>query len=107
VGTTFGFSLNEQAIVTFRFTRSLPGRKVGHGCVSETRVNRHGLSCKRTVTDGTLSFTGHSGVNYVAFQGRISRAKKLGLGSYTLTITATSSTGQSSQPRSLSFTIVG
>jgi hypothetical protein len=107
VGTTFGFSLNEQAIVTFRFTRSLPGREVGHGCVAQTKANRHRPSCTRTITEGTLSFSGHSGVNYVAFQGRISRAKKLGLGSYTLTITATSSTGQRSQPRSLSFTIVG
>jgi hypothetical protein len=32
---------------------------------------------KRTVTAGTLSFTGHKGTNKVVFQGSISRARKL------------------------------
>jgi hypothetical protein len=106
VGTTFSFSLNEQATVTFRYTRSLPGRKVGHGCVAQTNANQHKPSCQRTITEGTISFSGHSGVNHVAFQGRISRSKKLGLGSHTLIITATNAAGEHSQPKSLSFTIV-
>jgi hypothetical protein len=53
-----------------------------------------------------MSFTGHTGINKVAFRGRISRSSKLGLGSYTLLITATDSAGQRSQARSLSFMIV-
>ena len=106
IGTTFSFALNEQARVSFAFTQQIGGRKVEGKCVAQTDKNRHNPVCKRTVTRGTLSFTGHSGVNKVVFQGRISRSKKLELGRYTLLIIATTATGQRSQPRSLSFTIV-
>ena len=82
-GTTFSFSLNEQATVTFSFAQRAGGRKAG-----------------------TLTFSGHSGTNKVAFQGRITRAQKLKPGRYTVTITATNSAGMSSAPASLSFTIV-
>ncbi len=82
-GTTFSFSLNEQATVTFSFAPSVSGRKVG-----------------------TLTFPGHSGTNRVAFQGRISPKEKLKPGRYTLSITATNSAGVRSAPKSLSFTIV-
>ena len=84
-GTTFSFSLNEEATVTFSFTH---------------RVGGH------TATAGTLTFTGHSGTDKVAFQGRISPGKKLKPGRYTLMITATNSAGMRSAPRSLGFTIV-
>ena len=105
VGTTFSFSLNEQASVSFAFTQQVSGRKVSGKCLAQTNRNRHKRVCKRTVTRGTLSFNGHSGVNKVSFQGLISRSKKLLLGSYTLVITA-SSTGQRSTPKQLKFTIV-
>jgi hypothetical protein len=82
-GTTFSFSLNEQATVTFSFASSVGGRKAG-----------------------TLTFPGHSGTNKVAFQGRISPREKLKPGRYTLSITATNTAGMRSAPRSLSFTIV-
>ncbi len=84
-GTTFSFSLNEQATVTFSFTQ---------------RVRAHKVSA------GRLTFTGHSGADKLAFQGRISPVKKLKPGSYTLVITATDSAGARSAPKSLSFTIV-
>jgi hypothetical protein len=82
-GTTFAFSLNEGATVTFSFAERAGGRKAG-----------------------TLTFSGHSGTNKVVFQGRISAAKKLKPGRYTLVITATNSAGLRSAPKSLSFTIV-
>ncbi len=85
IGTTFSFSLNEGATVTFSFTRRVSGR---------------------TVTAGRLTFTGHEGTNKVAFQGRVSPKKKLEPGRYSLVITATDSAGASSAPKSLSFTIV-
>ena len=85
VGTTFSFSLSEQAAVTFSFAR---------------RVGR------RTVTAGRLTFAGHDGTNKVAFQGRVSARKKLKPGRYTLIITATDPGGARSAPKSLSFTIV-
>jgi hypothetical protein len=95
VGTTFSFSLNEQARVSFAFTQQVGGRKVKGKCVAQTKKNRHNPSCKRTVQRGTLSFTGHIGRNKVSFQGRISAAKKLPLGCYKLVIIATNATGQS------------
>lgn len=82
-GTTFSFSLNEGATVTFSFAERASGRKAG-----------------------ALTFAGHSGINKVAFQGRISAKKKLKPGRYKLVITATNSAGMGSAPKSLSFTIV-
>jgi len=87
IGTTFSFSLNEPATVTFGFAR---------------RVSGH----KRSVAAGRLTFTGHTGTNRVAFQGRISPRKALVPGRYTLAITAINSAGARSAPRSLSFTVV-
>jgi hypothetical protein len=105
LGTTFSFTLSEQASVSFAFTQERTGRKVSGRCVTETKNNRHKSACKLTLTVGTLSFTGHSGTNRVTFQGRISSSKKLQPGSYTLVITATNTAGRSS-PQRLSFTIV-
>jgi len=85
IGTTFSFSLSDQATVTFSFTRRVGGR---------------------TVTAGRLTFTGHDGTNKVTFQGRLSPKKKLEPGRYTLVITATDPAGARSAPKSLSFTIV-
>jgi FG-GAP repeat len=106
VGTTFSFTLNEPASVSFAFTQQVAGRKVNGKCVAQTKANRRKHACKRTVTQGTLSFTGHARTNKVSFQGRISRSKKLRPGTYTLIITATSTAGQRSSPRQLTFTIV-
>jgi len=106
IGTTFSFRLNEQATVSFTFEQRLPGQKIGHRCVARTKKNGHRKACKRTVTEGTLSFTGHRGTDKVVFQGRISHSKKLKPGRYRLSIIATSATGVHSAPVSLSFTIV-
>jgi hypothetical protein len=106
VGTTFRFVLNQRAAVTFAFTQQVSGRKLRGKCVAQTNRNRRSPSCKRPVTQGTLTFTGRSGLNKVVFQGRISRSKKLPLGAYTLQITALNSAGKRSSPRTLSFSIV-
>jgi hypothetical protein len=106
VGTTFSFTLNEQASVSFAFTQRVGGRKVNGKCVPQAKKNRRKHACKRALTRGTLTFNGHSGTNRVSFQGLISRSKKLPPGSYTLVITASNAAGQRSTPRQLSFTIV-
>jgi hypothetical protein len=106
VGTTFRFVLNQPSTVTFVFTQQVGGRKVNGKCVAQTKANSRKPGCKRTVTQGTLTFTGRSGLNKVAFQGRISRSKKLPLGAYTVQITALNSAGKRSSPSSLKFTIV-
>ena len=106
LGTTFSFSLNEQASVTFSFSQRVSGRRVDRRCVAKTRRNRKRKACTRTATAGTLSFDGHSGSNKVVFQGRISGSQRLTPGAYTLVITATNTAGQSSASQKLIFTIV-
>jgi hypothetical protein len=105
VGTTFGFTLNETASVSFGFTQSLAGRKTGGRCVRQTRANRHRKRCSRTLTIGTLTLTGHAGTNRLAFAGRVSSTHKLKPGRYTLLITATNAAGAKSAPAKLSFRI--
>ncbi|HUH81958.1 MAG TPA: hypothetical protein VLZ06_11590, partial [Solirubrobacteraceae bacterium] len=106
VGTTFSFTLNEAATVTFNFVKVLPGRKVHGRCVAKTGKNGHKPSCKRLLVAGTLTFAAHAGVNKVRFAGRISSTKKLALGSYTAQIFARNAQGARSSQRSLSFAIV-
>jgi len=106
IGTTFSFTLNEQANVTLAFTQRVDGRIAKGKCIPQTSRSRHAPGCKRAVTVGTLSLAGHGATNKVSFQGRISRSKKLKPGRYTLLITATNSAGVHSASTSLSFTIV-
>ncbi|MBV9604488.1 MAG: hypothetical protein JO027_05255, partial [Solirubrobacterales bacterium] len=105
VGTTFSFDLNGAARVTFAFTQAKPGRRVNGKCVAPTGRNRKHRGCTRTVTAGTITFTGHAGTNRVAFDGRVNRHVKLAPGTYTLIITATAGVGAST-PQRLTFTIV-
>jgi hypothetical protein len=106
VGSVFSFALNEHAQVSFTFSQRTSGRRVNGRCVAATAANRSAPSCKRTVARGTLSFPGHAGANSVAFQGRLTRTRKLPAGVYALTIVATSVTRQRSAAKTLSFTIV-
>jgi hypothetical protein len=106
VGTTFSFTLNEQARVNLVFAHQVTGRRVGSQCVDQTKANRQRRACTRILTPGSLSFRGHPGVNKVSFQGRVARRNKLKPGNYTLVITATNAAGQRATPRRLRFTIV-
>ena len=106
LGTTFTFTLNEQATVTFRFAQQLPGRMAKGRCAAPSRNNRHRRACKRTAARGSLRFTGHAGPNTVSFQGRLSRSQKLAPGRYALLITATNAAGLRSTTRPLAFTIL-
>jgi uncharacterized repeat protein (TIGR01451 family) len=106
VGTSFSFTLNEAASVTFAFTERVGGRKVGDRCVAQTGKNRRKTACRRTITRGTLHFSAPAGTSKLSFQGRISASKRLEPGRYTLVITATNAAGQRSEPQTLSFTIV-
>jgi hypothetical protein len=104
VGTKFSFQLSEAARVTFAFTGSVAGRKVGRRCVPPTKHNAKQRLCTQTVTVGTLTFAGHSGPNRVRFAGRISKRVKLKPGSYVLVIKAIASQKSSTVHR-LKFTI--
>lgn len=105
VGTRFSFALDVPARVSFAFTQTLPGRRVGGRCVARSRKNRRKPACRRIATRGALSFAGHAGSNAVAFYGRLSRSKSLKPGRYTLVIVATKA-GLRSSPRTLRFKIV-
>lgn len=102
-GTTFRFTLNERASVTFRFIGPGQGRRVGKRCVGLTKRNRHKARCALT---NTLTFKGHAGKNKVFFNGRLSRHQRLRPGTYTVTIIATNTAGQLAT-KQLTFTIVG
>jgi YVTN family beta-propeller protein len=106
IGTTFSFTLDQPARVAFAFTQQLGGRTVGGRCVAQTQKNRHKPGCSRILTRGTLKFSGHTGPNKLAFEGRISGSRTLAPGRYTLATTATNSSAQPSTTRTLSFTIV-
>ncbi len=104
LGTTFSFTLNESATVTFTFTERVSGRKVGTKCVAQTNKNEHKHRCTRTVTAGTLAFSADAGTNKVRFEGLISKHRKLKPGSYTVLVSATAS-GKLSASSALRFTI--
>ena len=106
IGTTFSFESNEQSSVSLVFAQLLPGRTVAKKCVARTHRNAAHRGCQRKLAAGTLSMTGHGGMNSVVFQGRISAHRRLAPGHYTLTITATNSVGAQALPASLSFEVV-
>jgi hypothetical protein len=105
LGTTFTFTLNEQATVTFMFAQQLTGRSVKGRCAAPNRNNRRKRACKRTAIRGVLTLTGRIGRNAVSFQGRLSRSQELPPGRYVLRVMAASASGQSPAKRLL-FTIV-
>jgi hypothetical protein len=53
VGTTFSFSLSDQASITLTFKRSATGRRVRGKCVAQTRSNKHQRKCTLTVAAGS------------------------------------------------------
>ena len=105
VGTSFSFTLNQSASVTFAFSRQLSGRKVKGSCRRLTAGNHAGPHCKLSAAAGKLVFAAHHGVNKVSFAGRISPSRKLSPGRYTLAVTATAA-GKRSKTRTIGFTIV-
>jgi hypothetical protein len=88
VGTTFSFSLDRAAAAQLRFTRLTTGHK------------------QRRIAAGALRLQAHAGLNRVHFQGRLSRTRKLPLGTYAIKLTASSAGGRSTTTRALTFTIV-
>ncbi len=104
-GTTFAFSLNEAATVRLAFARLATGRSVQGRCVAQTKRNRRKRACRRKVAAGGLSLSAVAGANRVHFEGRISAARKLTPGRYTLALSA-SAGGLTSARRTLAFTIL-
>ena len=53
-----------------------------------------------------IGLAGRAGANKLFFQGRISRARTLKPGVYTLAVMAINAAGQRSNPHELTFTVV-
>ncbi len=106
VGTTFSFVLNEPVAASLTFTRRVPGRRAGDRCVAVTPANAGRRRCTRTVVAGALPLSAHAGTNKVRFQGRLSSARRLGPGSYSVALLVRDARGQRALSQSLSFTIV-
>jgi hypothetical protein len=104
VGTTIVYKLSEKATATFAVTQTLNGVKKGKTCVAG-KPGHGKRKCTRTVTLGSFSQSGNSGLNSFKFMGRFKRALKKG--SYALVATATDAAGNKSKRSSRSFKIVG
>jgi hypothetical protein len=106
VGTTFGFTLDQGATVTFAFARTVTGRRFGGKCVAQNARNRHDKPCTLRRPAGALNAEGHRGANRVRFQGRISNSRRLAPGAYAVTVIATGASGLRSGARTLKFTLL-
>jgi hypothetical protein len=103
-GTVFSFALDRAASVKIAIQTTTAGRRVRRACrPASPRLSRK-PRCTRTVTIATLTRAGHTGLNKVAFSGRIS-GKALKPGRYQALFSAIDAAGASA-PHSLSFTIV-
>jgi len=105
VGTSFSVTLDQAAKVHLTITGTATGRRVSSKCVAKTQTNAHKPSCTRSVAEGTLTVSAGAGKTTIAFKGKVG-SKTLRPGHYKVAITATSGTGRTSTPRTLSFTVV-
>jgi Big-like domain-containing protein len=107
VGTTISFNLDTAANVTLSFQQKTVGRRAGSRCVKLTPRNRGKRACSRFVTKGsTRSMLGKVGLNRVRFQGRLTRSKRLALGTYRVVVKTSNAAGRT-QRNGPTFTIVG
>jgi Bacterial Ig domain/WD40-like Beta Propeller Repeat len=107
VGTTISFNLDTAANVTLSFQKKTIGRRAGRRCVKVTPRNRSKRACTRFVSKGsTPSLLGKVGVNRVRFQGRLTRSKRLSLGTYRVVVNTSNAAGRTKR-NGPTFTIVG
>lgn len=104
-GTTIRYRLSEAGTVTFAFSRSVKGRRVGKRCVKATVKLRGRKACTPTETFGTLARRARAGASSLAFTGRIGR-RALPRGRWSLTVVARDAAGNRSRPRAVTFTVV-
>jgi hypothetical protein len=98
-GTTVRFTLSEAATTRLGLERATTGRRVGGGCVRQTRSNRSRRACVRyVVVRGVLSKKLVAGAARVRFDGRLG-GKRVASGRYRLVLVATDAAGNASPAR--------
>lgn len=103
-GTILRYSLSEDAEVTLRFYRALPGRRLRARCLAPTR--RRARRCTRYPYRGKLVRRDvKAGRRLLRFSGRIG-LRALPAGRYRVTLRARDAAQNLSQPRSAKFTVV-
>lgn len=104
-GTSFAYTLSEDARVVFTIERQDAGRLVGRTCRRPSRSNRRRKACKRFVKVGSFAQDGRSGPNTRPWSGKIG-TRALRPATYRASLTAKDAGGLASTPRRLSFKIV-
>jgi hypothetical protein len=104
-GTTFGYTLSEQARVVFTIERKLAGRRVSGKCVKPTSANQGKPACTRFKLFGRFAQQGAAGKNTKRFSGRIG-TKSLAPGNYRATLVASDVVSLRSAPKRVGFTVV-
>jgi hypothetical protein len=104
-GTTFVFTLSEQATTELTIERAETGRRKGRSCVKATSKNRKAKKCTRYVKAGALTRDGTAGANAVPFSGRIGK-KALKPATYRVSMVATDAAGNKSKPKTIAFKVV-
>ena len=105
VGTTFSYTLNVAATVTFTFTHRVAGGLVAGRCVAKRKRNARDGRCERTLTAGILVIHAGAGADTRSFGG-ILAGHRFGPGAYTLDLRAANGGGTSSPDATIAFTIV-
>jgi hypothetical protein len=104
-GTTFRYTLSENARVVFTIQRATVGRRVGAVCRKQTRSNRTRPRCTRYVRAGRFAKESTAGPNRKKFSGKIGR-RSIKPGNYRATLVATDAAGNRSAPKRLKFKVV-
>ncbi len=99
------FRITDAAAVRVVIYRIRPGRRVGDRCLAATRGSRSLPKCRRYLRVGVRTLYVSPGANAVGFNGRIG-VRRLAVGLYRATATATNNAGKASGPVRASFTIV-
>ncbi len=104
-GAKLRFTLSEAATVSLTFAQPKTGRTVGTRCRTTTKKNRSKPRCTVPGVRGRLTISGLAGTNTLTFSGKLSKVRRLALGSYRLTATAVDAAGNPASPASRRFTL--
>jgi hypothetical protein len=105
-GTIISFRLSTAAKIRLTFERATLGRRIGGGCVRATPSNRRARACRRyRAMAGAVTLQMPGGADRVLFQGVLDGNRRLGPGSYRLSLSAFNAAGAALQAERANFTL--